>query len=1023
MNGETSASYTPAAADVNKYLRVTASYTDGESSGTTRTAQAVTITQVIADPDPSHTKPPEFNLTNKGGYGCGRHRFEDESADFCLNISKSTPAGDDLYYPRYVTDDDHHELRYSLGGNDSGSFNIDPSRGTLYTTKAHIYDGGRFELTIKVTDPSGGSDSINVVLKSSGGGSPPVVKGPSYIEYPENGTWPLASYTATIKAHIDAGTSYSYIGWLPSVDPGGGDGDFFDIDDDGNLTFTQPPDYENPADEDGDNSYSFSLHVYESNPLNGNQPARTFFSVTVVVTDETVEALEIDGPSAVRYPENGTDAVATYSLLRANAAVDDWVLSGADGDQFEIDDTTGELTFKRSPDYENPTDVAEENTYRVTITAYAGTESKTEFVFIRVTDVNEPPEFDEGTTGTRSVERDAQVGDPIGAEVTATDPDGDFPTYSLPDADTLPFSISEYTGQLSLSGALASNKSSYLVAVIVTDNDPDSSEDDRIIVTVNVGDERGSNNVPEFPAAAVTFSIDENTATVEDVGDPVVATDDDNDTPTYTLGGTDAGFFTIVDTSGQIQTKTGQTYDFETKPRYSVTVTADDSNGGTADKAVTITLTNLEEAGTVTLSTYEPTARAAITATLTDPDNGITGTTWQWSKSDSQNGTYDNISSATSATYIPADGDVGKFLKATASYDDDEGSGRNAEASTTSAVQTGTNRPPEFSGTSTTRDVAENTAADQPVGAVVEATDADYDTLTYSLSGGDSSLFTIDTGTGQINVKTGTTLDYEGTRKSYTMVVEVTDSKNADESANAAMDDSIAVTINVTNVEEAGTVTLSMTHPSARAELTATLTDPDGGVTSESWQWAKADAKAGPYTDINGEISANYTPDGGDVSKFLKAKVSYTDAEGSTKTADAASDNAVQDGANRPPTFSGATVTREIAENSSANTDIGGPVTATDPDTGNTLAYTLGGTDAGFFTIVRHQRPDTNQDGADLRLRDQAQILGDGDGGRQQRRHGRQGCDHHPHQLRGGRDSYPFHLRAHGPRRDYRHPH
>ena len=122
-------------------------------------------------------------------------------------------------------------------------------------------------------------------------------------------------------------------------------------------------------------------------------------------------------------------------------------------------------------------------------------------------------------------------------------------------------------------------------------------------------------------------------------------------------------------TSGQIETKTGQTYDFETKPSYLVTVTANDGNGGTADKPVTITLNNLEEAGTVTLSTDQPTARAAITATLTDPDNGITGTTWQWSKSDSQNGTYANISSATSATYTPADEDVGKFLKATASYD------------------------------------------------------------------------------------------------------------------------------------------------------------------------------------------------------------------------------------------------------------------------------------------------------------------------------------------------------------------
>ena len=78
-----------------------------------------------------------------------------------------------------------------------------------------------------------------------------------------------------------------------SVEPGGGDGDFFDIDDDGNLTFTQPPDYENPADypyiegEKGDNRYSFSLHVYETNPIeprpNPWRPAEVYFNVKVIV--------------------------------------------------------------------------------------------------------------------------------------------------------------------------------------------------------------------------------------------------------------------------------------------------------------------------------------------------------------------------------------------------------------------------------------------------------------------------------------------------------------------------------------------------------------------------------------------------------------------------------------------------------------------------------------------------------------------------------------------------------------------
>ena len=55
--------------------------------------------------------------------------------------------------------------------------------------------------------------------------------------------------------------------------------------------------------------------------------------------------------------------------------------------------------------------------------------------------------------------------------------------------------------------------------------------------------------------------------------------------------------------------------------------------------------------------------------------------------------------------------------------------------------------------------------------------------------------------------------------------------------------------------------------------------------------------------------------------------------------------------ANRPPTFSGATRTFSIAENTPPNTDVGAPVAATDRD-GDTLTYTLEGTDADSFDIL-----------------------------------------------------------------------
>ena len=79
---------------------------------------------------------------------------------------------------------------------------------------------------------------------------------------------------------------------------------------------------------------------------------------------------------------------------------------------------------------------------------------------------------------------------------------------------------------------------------------------------------------------------------------------------------------------------------------------------------------------------------------------------------------------ATAASYTPTLNDVGKFLRAKASYDDAEGTGKEALVSTTSAVTRPANEPPEFDeGGSATRTVAENAVAGTRVGAVTTATD------------------------------------------------------------------------------------------------------------------------------------------------------------------------------------------------------------------------------------------------------------------------------------------------------------
>ena len=69
------------------------------------------------------------------------------------------------------------------------------------------------------------------------------------------------------------------------------------------------------------------------------------------------------------------------------------------------------------------------------------------------------------------------------------------------------------------------------------------------------------------------------------------------------------------------------------------------------------------------------------------------------------------------------------------------------------------------------------------------------------------------------------------------------------------------------------------------------------GATNPSWQWAKSRSKNGSYTDIDNAEAATYTPTDAsgksDVGYYLRATVSYTDPEGSGKSAMMKSDYTV----------------------------------------------------------------------------------------------------------------------------------
>ena len=129
-----------------------------------------------------------------------------------------------------------------------------------------------------------------------------------------------------------------------------------------------------------------------------------------------------------------------------------------------------------------------------------------------------------------------------------------------------------------------------------------SSESLRIAVNGSVGFTTPPPNVaPVFTGGtSQTRSLAETVgdetvtaATVTDIGDPVAATDDaddGDDTLTYSLGGRNAGAFTIDETSGQLRTRETKDYDYEAKQSYSVTVTVTDGRVRvTADVTINVT--------------------------------------------------------------------------------------------------------------------------------------------------------------------------------------------------------------------------------------------------------------------------------------------------------------------------------------------------------------------------------------------------------------------------------------------------
>ena len=235
-----------------------------------------------------------------------------------------------------------------------------------------------------------------------------------------------------------------------------------------------------------------------------------------------------------------------------------------------------------------------------------------------------------------------------------------------------------------------------------------------------------------------------------------------------------------------------------------------------------------------------------------------------------------------------------------------------------------------------------------------KATNTTY-TYTHALSGTDAGKFEISSSTGQITVKSGTTLDYE-TKTSYSVIVTV---KVKEEGAsinsldpNAPGDYIVPVIINVANenvppAPAAPTVTASGDSSDTTLKVSWTAPDMSGYTTEEAItdynvQYQKQGASdwtsrafrgTGTTTTITGAVGGvNYN-----------VQIRAVNREGNGRWSPSG------DLGNADPKLP-TSPSRSIAENSTKDTNVGAAVAATDPDD-STLEYTLGGTDKDSFSI------------------------------------------------------------------------
>ncbi len=531
-----------------------------------------------------------------------------------FEIAENATAGDPIGDPVSAVDPDLDPVTHTLEGADATSFDIDPGSGQIRANAELNHEQkSRHSVTVKATDTRGGSATVAVTITVTDVDEPPSIPSSPTVTAvsstslqvswvaPDNTGPPITDYdyryrdasaqnwTEVTNTTITA-TAVTIDDLTPST--------FYDV----SVRATNA---------EGTSDWSIAGNGETNAPGANNLPV---FSEGTSAT-RNVSASATPGTN-IGDPVSATDADSGDTLT--------YRLEGRDAPFFDIDTSNGQLRTRTG------ITLIVGTTYTVTVVA-DDTKDRAEItVTIEATAAppNAVPAFAEGTATTRSVFEGTPAGTNIGSPVRATDADtGDTVTYSLEGTDAAAFAIVPSSGQIQTRAALnVSTKATYTFTVVASDGKA------RATITVTITVAVRPNSPPVFSDGVSTSrSVVEPVAPFTEIGSPVVATDADDDTLTYTLGGTDAASFFIDLSSGQLFTRIALTVD--TRSTYTVTVVASDAE---ASARITVTINVLPppnidpvfSQGPSTTRTVRDDARSGANiggpVTATDADAGDT---------------------------------------------------------------------------------------------------------------------------------------------------------------------------------------------------------------------------------------------------------------------------------------------------------------------------------------------------------------------------------------------------------------